>query len=479
MLIDGEWVGAADGAVDAIVNPATGAEVGSAPRAGHEDVARAVAAAQQGKKRIAAAPAHERCAILMRVAEAIEREREPLARLLAQENGKTRRETFNEIGAAIRIWRGYAEEAKRIFGKVTPLDSVPGLERSIAITMRQPVGVVAAIVPFNYPAELWSHKAAGALAAGNAVITKPPEECPLTVMRIAEMMEAAGLPKAAHQVVTGLGEVVGAALVRAKGVALVTMTGSTEAGRQILKDAADTLKRVHLELGGNDATIVCADADIGAVAADLIAGRFTSGNGQICCAVKRVIADRAVYDDLMDRIVAKTRKLRLGDPLDEETDVGPLITERAARRVEAQVNKAVQDGAEILIGGKRSGAFYEPTVLADVRPGMDAYCEEIFGPVLPIIPYKRFDEALALANDSPYGLQAAIYTRDIGRIMQAFRTLEVGTVVVNHTTAIRVENLPFGGAKMSGNTREGLHETLLDMTEQKTLLMSDVFAEAG
>ena len=479
MLIDGEWVGAADGAVDAIVNPATGAELDSAPRAGAEDVARAVAAAQQGKKRIAAVPAHERCAILMRVAAAIDREREPLARLLAQENGKTRRETFNEIGAAIRIWRGYAEEAKRVFGKVTPLDSVPGLERSIAITMRQPLGVVAAIVPFNYPAELWSHKAAGALAAGNAVITKPPEECPLTVMRIAEMMEAAGLPRAAHQVVTGLGEVVGAALVRAKGVALVTMTGSTEAGRQILKDAADTLKKVHLELGGNDATLICADADLGAVAADLVSGRFTSGNGQICCAVKRVLADRAVYGDLMDRIVAKTKKLRLGDPLDELTDVGPLITERAARRVEAQVNKAVQDGAQIVVGGKRSGNFYEPTVLAGVRPGMDAFSEEIFGPVLPIIPYERFDEALSLANDSPYGLQAAIYTRDIGRIMQAFRALEVGTVVVNHTTAIRVENLPFGGAKMSGNTREGLHETLLDMTEQKTLLMSDVFAEAG
>jgi acyl-CoA reductase-like NAD-dependent aldehyde dehydrogenase len=478
MLIDGAWVGAASGAVDEIVNPATGVRLDSVPRGGPEDVERAVAAAQLGKKRIVAVPAHERCAILMRVAYAIEREREALARLLAQENGKTRRETFGEIGAAIRIWRGYAEEAKRVFGKVTPLDSVPGLERSLAITMRQPLGVVAAIVPFNYPAELWSHKAAGALAAGNAVITKPPEECPLTVIRIAEMMEAAGLPKAAHQVVTGLGEVVGAALVRANGVQLVTMTGSTAAGRQILKDAADSLKKVHLELGGNDATIICADVDISAVAADLISGRFTSGNGQICCAVKRVLADRAVYDDLVAELVAKTKTLRLGDPLDEQTDVGPLITERAARHVEAQVNKAVQDGAEILVGGKRSGAFYDPTVLSGVRPSMDAFHEEIFGPVLPIIPFTHFDEALALANDSPYGLQAAIYTHDLGRVMQAFRTLEVGTVVVNHSTAIRVENLPFGGAKMSGNTREGFHETLLDMTEQKTLLLNNVFGES-
>ncbi len=478
MLIDGAWVGAASGAVDEIVNPANGARLDSVPRGGPDDVERAVAAAQQGKKRIAAVPAHERCAILLRVADAIERERDSLARLLAQENGKTRRETLGEIGAAIRIWRGYAEEAKRIFGKVTPLDSVPGLERSLAITMRQPLGVVAAIAPFNYPAELWSHKAAGALAAGNAVITKPPSACPLTIMRIAEIMEAAGLPKAAHQLVTGPGEVVGAALVRAEGVQMVTMTGSTAAGRQILKDAGDTLKKVHLELGGNDATIVCADADANAVATDLISGRFTSGNGQICCAVKRVLADRAIYDDLLARLVAKTKTLRLGDPLNDDTDVGPLITERAARRVEEQVKKAAQDGAEILVGGKRSGNFFEPTILTGVRPGMDAFAEEIFGPVLPIVPFANFDEALALANDSPYGLQAAIYTRDVGRIMEAFRTLEVGTVVVNHSTAIRVENLPFGGAKMSGNTREGIHETLLDMTEQKTLLLNNVFGES-
>ena len=193
----------------------------------------------------------------------------------------------------IRIWRGYAEESKRIFGKAMGLDSVPGLERSLAVTVRRPLGVVVAIVPFNYPVELWSHKAAGALAAGNAVITKPPEECPLTIIRIAEFMEAAGLPRAAHQVVTGIGEVVGAALVRAKGVQMVAMTGSTAAGRQISKDAADTLKKVHLELGGNDATIVCDDADPVSVASDLISGRFTSGNGQICCAVKRVLVDQS------------------------------------------------------------------------------------------------------------------------------------------------------------------------------------------
>jgi acyl-CoA reductase-like NAD-dependent aldehyde dehydrogenase len=479
MLIDGEWVGADDNAVDEIRSPADRALIDTVPRAGGGDVARAVAAAQHGRRRMAGLPAHERCAILLRTADAIEREEDGLSRLLARENGKTHRETAAEIRAAIRIFRGYAEEAKRIFGRAVPLDSVPGREGSLAVTIRKPRGVVVAIVPFNYPAELWAHKVAGALAAGNAVITKPPEECPLTVLRIAGFLEAAGLPRAAHQVVTGPGETVGAALVRAEGVQMIAMTGSTEAGRSILVEAAAGLKKVHLELGGNDATIVCADADIEDAAAALISGRFTSGNGQICCAVKRVLVERPIAAPLTDALVTRTRSLRLGDPLDPDTDVGPLITEKAARRVEAQVDEAVREGATLLVGGIRNGNYYAPTILSGVRPGMAAFRDEIFGPVIPIVPFDDFDEAVALANDSPYGLQAAIFTRDLGRVMRAFNELDVGTVVVNHSTAIRVENLPFGGNKLSGNAREGIHDTLLDMTEQRTLLLDSVFPATG
>jgi acyl-CoA reductase-like NAD-dependent aldehyde dehydrogenase len=431
-----------------------------------------------GKRRMARIPAHERAAILLRVAERIETEQDELANLLCRENGKTRREIGGEIAAAIRIWRGYAEEAKRIFGKAVPLDSVPGREASLAVTMRMPLGVIVAIVPFNYPVELWSHKVAGALAAGNAVITKPPEQCPLAVMRIARFMEEAGLPRAAHQVLTGSGETVGAALVRADGVQMVAMTGSTDAGKHIARAAADTLKKVHLELGGNDATIVCDDADPQSVASDLIAGRFTSGNGQICCAIKRVLVDEAIYDDLLTALVAKTKSLKVGDPLSEDTDVGPLISEEAAVNVDAQVNKAVAEGAKIVAGGKRNGTFYAPTILTEVSERNLAFRDEIFGPVLSLTPYATFDDALELANDSKYGLQAAIYTHDVGRIMRAFHELEVGTVIVNHGTNIRVENLPFGGTKLSGNAREGLHETLLDMTEQRTLLMTDIFPTA-
>lgn len=474
MLIDGGWTKAADGAADPILNPATNETIADVPRAGAEDIARAVAAAQKGRERMAALSSHRRYEILEAVARRIEANQQQLGRLLCRENGKRLAETTSEVGVAARIFRGYAEEAKRLFGKSVPLDSIPGRERSMAITRHEPLGVIAAIVPFNYPVELWSHKVAGGLAAGNAVITKTPEDCPLAVIEISRYLEEAGLPKAAHQVLTG-GRETGEALVAAEGVQMIAMTGSTAAGKRILEVAAKTLKKVHLELGGNDATIVCEDADIDHVAASLVAGRFTSGNGQICCAVKRVLVHRSIFDRLLAAGADRTAKLRVGDPQDAATDVGPLINTRAAARVEAQVERAVADGAKIVAGGRRNGNFYEPTILTGVTPGTPAFADETFGPVLPLIPYDSFEEALNLANDSPFGLQAAIFTHDMRRIMRAYEVLDVGTVVVNHTTAVRVETLPFGGNKASGNGREGIHETLLHMSKEKTLLLTDVF----
>jgi acyl-CoA reductase-like NAD-dependent aldehyde dehydrogenase len=406
----------------------------------------------------------------------MEAHKEELSQLLAQENGKPILQTREELGAAIRIFRGFAEEAKRIFSQTVPLDTVPGMENHFAVTIRQPLGVVVAVVPFNYPVELYAHKGPAALAAGNAVITKPPSACPLTILKVAEMMEAAGLPPAAHQVITGPGEVIGDFLVQAEGVQMVTVTGSTAVGIRISELAAKTLKKVHLELGGNDATIICADADLEKAAEAVILGRLARGNGQICCAVKRVFVSAQVYDRFADILTEKTKALKVGDQMAEDTDVGPLITESAAKRVEASIIGALEAGATVRTGGKRRDAFIEPTVLTEISPEVELFREETFGPVVPLVPFESVDEAVKMANDSPYGLQAAVFTNDISRALDVAHKLEVGGVIVNWSSAVRVESMPFGGIKLSGHGREGLHDTLKDMTEQKTILVHNALS---
>ncbi len=477
MLLDGGWVEASNGETLEVRNPANGELIDTTPAATAEDADRAIAAAQQGKKAMAAMPAHRRAAILMNVVARMRKERDHLVRLLNSENGKTFREIDSwEIDAAARIIEGYAEEAKRLYGHTVPLHGIPNLENSLALTIYQPLGVIAAIVPFNYPVELWSHKIAGGLAAGNAVITKPPEECPLTILEVSRYFEEAGLPRGAHQCLTGYGEVVGARLAEAPGVNMISMTGSTEVGRAIAKSASATLKKVHLELGGNDATIICADVDPEVAAAAIVAGRFTSGNGQICCAVKRVFVAREIFDEVKDRVVAKTKRLKVGNQTLADTDVGPIITLKAAQRVEAQVKQSVAEGATLLVGGDRKDQFIMPAVLVDVGRDNIVMREEVFGPVLPLVPFDTIDEAIELANASKYGLQAAIFTNNMHSVMAASMKLEVGTVIINHQSAMRIESLPFGGRKMSGNGgREGFMETLKDMSETKTIVLKNAY----
>src|SRR3990170_5093633 len=246
--------------------------------------------------------------------------------------------------------RGFAEEAKRIFGRVMPTDAVHGQERHFAITIRQPLGVVAAIVPFNYPVELWGHKAAAALAAGNAVISKPPSACPLTLLKIAELMEQVGMPRAAHQMITGPGELIGDFLAGSPGVQLITVTGSTQVGKHIARLAAENLKKVHMELGGNDAMIILADADLDKAAEAVVLGRLARGNGQICCAVKRIFVEAPIFDQFADLLAKRAKTLKVGDQLQEDTDVGPLINEEAAKEVEDFVNGAIRAGAKLRAG---------------------------------------------------------------------------------------------------------------------------------
>lgn len=474
MLIDGQWTDASDGGQLAVCDPGSGELLDHVPCATDEDVQRAIDAAQGGAAEMAALAAWRRGAILKTAADAIDAENETLARLLARENGKPVRQTREEVRAAARIFRGFGEEATRLLGRQVPMDAVPGFETHVAFTVHQPVGVVAAIVPFNYPVELYAHKVAAGLAAGNAVIGKPPSECPLTLLRVAAILQDAGLPSAAHQMLTGPGSRIGPLLARSPGVHLITITGSVEVGVQMARLAAEQMKPFHGELGGNDATIVCIDADLQLAARAVVLGRLARGNGQICCAVKRVFVARAIFDEFAAIIAGMAADLQVGDQLDESCDVGPLISEAAAARVQELVDDAVAQGATVLAGGHRHGAFFEPTVLASVPTGATAFREETFGPVVPLAAFDTIDEAVAMANDSRYGLQAAVFTRDVSTAIDVAYRLEAGGVIVNWGSALRAENLPFGGMKMSGHGREGLHDTLLAMTRPKVIVLHDV-----
>ena len=475
MYIDDQWVEASDKAWMEIRNPGTGEVLDRVPRGTLEDAARMVAAAQKGKVAMRRLTALQRYEMLTRVALAIEAHAEELGRLLAAENGKPIQQTRAEVLVTASIFRGFAEESKRIFGRVMPVDAVRGNERHFAFTIRQPLGVVAAIVPFNYPVELWGHKAAAALAAGNAVLSKPPSACPLALLKITELMEKCGLPKGAHQMITGPGAVIGDFLARSDGIQLITVTGSTEVGVRIAEIAAQNLKKVHMELGGNDALIILADADLEKAATAVVLGRLARGNGQICCAVKRVLVEQPIFDQFAELLASKARALKVGDQLQEDTDVGPLITEQAAKEVEAFVNGAVQAGAKLIAGGKRHGTFFDPTVLRDVAVDLPLFKEEVFGPVVPLVSFTSIDEAVSIANASPYGLQSAVFTQDINKALDIAYRLEAGGVIVNWSSALRVETLPFGGIKMSGHGREGVHDTLEEMTDQKTVVVHNAF----
>jgi len=288
-------------------------------------------------------------------------------------------------------------------------------------------------------------------------------------------MEECGLPPCAHQMVTGPGAVIGDFLARSKGIQLVTVTGSTEVGVRIAQLAAENLKKVHMELGGNDALIILSDCDLEKAAEAVVLGRLARGNGQICCAVKRIFVEAQIHDQFADLLTKKAKLLKMGDQLQEDTDVGPLISEEAAREVEVFVNGAIQEGATLRTGGHRHNAFFEPTVLTDVKTDMKMFKEEVFGPVAPLVPFTSIDDAIRMANDSPFGLQSAVFTQDINKALDIAYKLEAGGVIINWSSALRVETLPFGGIKMSGHGREGVHDTLDEMTDQKTIVVHNAF----
>ncbi len=465
-LVAGAW-GESEQTVE-IRDPYRGDVVGTAAVSSMEELNLALDAAAQACSKAAAVPAYERAALLRRTAALIERDVKSLAQLMTRETGKAVKDSEGEIRRSLETFTLAAEEAIRIEGRHVPLDGSAMGAGKMAFLMRFPVGVVAAITPFNAPFNLASHKIAPAIAAGNTVVLKPPPQSPLIVHRLVELVVEAGAAADTINVVHG-GAQLGAALVGDPRVVFITFTGSSRAGAAI--KAASGLRRVALELGGNGATIVHDDADLATSAA--ACGRNSMRlAGQSCISVQTVYVHERVYEPFLELMATEVRKMKLGDPLDTATDVGTLIDEAAAMRVETWVKEAAAAGAQVVTGGHRHGAAFEPTVLTRVQPTMKVVCEEVFGPVVNVIPYSSIEEPFAAINASPYGLQAGIFTKSNELSFAAIRSLRVGGVIVNGTSTWRTDQLAYGGVKASGAGREGPRYAIEDMTEQRLIVFN-------
>ncbi len=457
--------------VHAIRGPGAGEALGEVLLAGPREVAAAVELASAAQAGWAERPVAERASVLEMAADLLEPDIEQMAELLAAESGKPIAQARFEVSASVGLMRANAAEGRRMSGRVLPTEGNPGTERDLAFTRREPLGVVAAVVPFNFPVELFVEKVAAALVAGNAVVAKPPVEDPLVVARFHAAMIQAGAPHEVVSLVHG-GRDVGAALVADPRVDAVSLTGSTAAGISVAEVSAPLLRPLHLELGGNNASLVLDDADLDLVASELAFGRLMM-NGQACSASKRILVDPSLHDDLVERLIAVCGAQVVGSATDPATTIGPLITAAAAERVHSQVAAAVGEGASVATGGVApQGAVMVPTVLAEVpRDAAVASDDEIFGPVFTVIPVGGDREALAVANASSFGLMASVFTADLERAMALAERLHVGGVVINGTDNYRPPIIPFGGVKLSGVGREGIGYTLHELTREKTIVL--------
>ena len=465
MLIDGTWRPGLD--LCEVKDPYRGSVRALAPQSSLPDLDDALASATKGKRVAAAMPAYERAALLRRVGALINERAGHIAEIMARETGKAITDAKAEVVRSQDTLSLSAEEAVRIEGEHVPLDATAMGAGKICMMLRFPVGVVAGITPFNAPFNLACHKIAPAIAAGNAIVLKAPPQSPGVIHELAKMFVDAGTPAGVLNVLYGTA--VGPALVRDPRVDFVSFTGSSRVGREI--KAASGLRRVTLELGGTGTTIVHEDASIEA-AAPLCARNAMRLAGQSCISVQNVLVHRSLYERFVDLVVVEVKKLRLGDPLDAGTDVGTLIDEQAAQRVETWINEAVEGGARLLEGGRRHGAQLEPTVLVDLNPAMKVVCEEVFGPVISILPYDDFDAVCESVSASRFGLQTGIFTKSVETAIRAVRTIRTGGVIINGTSTWRTDQLAYGGVKESGLGREGPKYAMRDMTEERLVLFN-------
>ena len=465
-LVDGKWV--EDGDVIDIKAPYDGAIVGRVFQRRRSHAEAAIAAAVKAFGTTRRLPAFERQRVLRRVAEGIAKRKEEFSRTLCQEAGKPIKAARTEVERAIFTFSVAAEESTRIYGEYLPLDWQEYTAGRWGIVKRFPIGPIAGITPFNFPLNLVAHKVAPAIAAGCPMVLKPAPQTPLSSLLMAEVVQQAGWPDGALNVIP-LSNDDAALLVTDDRLKMISFTGSVAVGWQIKKNSGK--KKVILELGGNAGVIIHNDADIEYAAERCVAGGFGYA-GQTCISVQRILVQQSVYGKFTDMFLAGVKNLQLGDPLDEATDVGPLIRESDAQRAVDWVQEAARGGARVLCGGNRKGSIVEPTVLTGTKPEMKVNCQEVFGPVVTVEPYAEFHEALRQINSSAFGLQAGLFTRDAKLMFQAFEELEVGGLLAGDVPTFRIDHMPYGGVKDSGIGREGLRYAIEEMTEPKLMVMN-------
>ena len=463
--INGEWVG--DGGFD-VTNPATGEVITSVPRFGADEARQAVEAAKSAMKEWAAKTAKERSAILRRWFDLQMENQEDLAQLMTAEQGKPLVESRGEVAYAASFTEFYAEEAKRVYGETIPTHKADAR----IVVGRQPVGVVAAITPWNFPLAMITRKVSPALAAGCTIVCKPASETPLSAFALAVLAERAGVPAGVFNVITGAAREIGGELTSNPIVRVVTFTGSTEIGKVLMEQCASTVKKVHLELGGNAPFIVFDDADLDAAVQGAMASKYRNA-GQTCVCANRILVQDGVYDRFAEKLASEVLKLKTGQGTEVGVTQGPLINPAAVEKVEEHVSDALSQGAKVVVGGERhalGGNFYQPTVLANVTTKMLITHEETFGPVAPLFRFSTEEEAIEMANDTPFGLASYFYTRDIGRVWRVAEALEYGIIGINEGL-ISTEVAPFGGVKESGLGREGSHLGIEEFVDPKYMLM--------
>ncbi|PAD17572.1 aldehyde dehydrogenase family protein [Shouchella clausii] len=467
--IDGRWLEGKDKTI-AVRSPYSGEVVGKQSEATEEEVELALEAAFTGKKKIAALPAKARASILNKAASLLKERKETFAQLISLEVGKALKNTRDEVARSIETLEQSAEEAKRLHGTTLPGDVSERGKASMALTFRVPVGVVAAITPFNAPLNLICHKIGPSFAAGNATILKPAPQSSLIAAAFVELLLQAEMPAEAVQLVIG-GTAHGQRIVEDWRTNIVSFTGGVAGGKQICHTAG--LKKVLLELGGNSATIVHQDADVERAATLCVRTGFSNA-GQSCISVQRIYVHESVMDFFLQTLKQQTARLVVGDPLAEDTDVGCVINEETGERIERWVKEAVAEGAELVCGGRQDRALIQPTILLGPRKKSKVVCEEVFGPVISVIPYTSLETAIAEVNDSAFGLQAGIFSNSLPVITKVALELEMGGVVVNGTSNYRLDHWPYGGIKQSGIGREGPKYTVKEMTEMKMVVLQDL-----